>query len=510
IRGRFDEGRYRSLLQNNRMKPEDFEVMIAQELRQEKIQQLLLTFSPVTEKEVLDQYTYANREVKISYAHFQPDRYKTSVKTDQSGMEKYFEEQKERYRIPEKIKDAYVVFDPEAYKKTSKADEGQIRDYYDENLDLFKEKKQVNAKHILFKLAENASQEEEAKVREKALGVLKKAKEGEDFSQLAKRFSEDAGTKENGDLGYFSAGQMVKPFESAAFALSKGEISDLVRTPFGYHIIKVEAIKEARTKTFEEVHDQIALKHISTRAADEAHEKALVFLDQMPYQTALPQYASEHKEKATETDFFSQKDAIPAIGDDERLKQTLLSLKENEVSEVMEVQGKFYIIQVTGRKPSALPDFQEVSEQVKADYTSHLTMQEAKAAAEQFLAKLKEGKEWAVLSKETHIETKTTEFFSRQKPAQGVDFGMIEAALTLNQNKRYPETVFEAEKGIFVIRWEGQQGIDPKKYEEEKGNYRSMVARLKQQTAYKEWLDNLRKNATIRMMDTIEGIDAGG
>jgi peptidyl-prolyl cis-trans isomerase D len=83
IRGRFDEGRYRSLLQNNRMKPEDFEVMIAQELRQEKIQQFLLTFSPVTEKEVLDQYTYANRKVKISYAYFQPDRYKKSVKIDE-------------------------------------------------------------------------------------------------------------------------------------------------------------------------------------------------------------------------------------------------------------------------------------------------------------------------------------------------------------------------------------------------------------------------------------------
>ena len=87
---------------------------------------------------------------------------------------------------------------------------------------------------------------------------------------------------------------------------------------------------------------------------------------------------------------------------------------------------------------------------------------------------------------------------------------MIEAALTLNQNKRYPEKVLESEKGVFVIRWEGQQGIDLKKYEEEKDNYRNMVARLKQQTAYKEWLDHLRENAKIKMMDSIEGIDAGG
>ena len=510
IRGRFDEGRYRSLLQNNRMQPEDFEALIGQELLQEKVQQFLMTFSPVTEKEVLDQYTYANRKVKISYVHFNPDRYKTSVKIDQGGMEKYFEEQKEKYKIPEKIKITYVVFDPEAYKKDQRVDEEQIRGYYDENIDQFKEKKQAKAKHILFKLEETASQEEEAKVKEKALAVLKRAKAGEDFSQLAKKFSEDPGTKENGDLGYFSAGQMVKPFESAAFALKKGEISDLVRTPFGYHIIKLEDIKEAITRPFEEVHDQIAQKLISIGAADEAHEKALVFFDQMPYQTSLAQYASEHKQKATETDYFSQKDPIPAIGGDERLKQTLFSLKEDEVSEVMEVQGKFYIIQVTGRKPSALPAFQEVSDRVKADFTSHLAMQGAKAAAEQFLAKLKEGKDWTALSKETHIETKITEFFSRQDQVPEVDFELREAAFMLNQNKRYSDTVFESEKGVFVIRWEGQQGIDPKKYEEEKGNYRNMVARLKQQTIYKEWLDHLRKNATIKMMEAIEGIDAGG
>jgi peptidyl-prolyl cis-trans isomerase D len=368
----------------------------------------------------------------------------------------------------------------------------------------------VKAKHILFKLGESASQEEEAKVKEKALAVLKRAKAGEDFSQLAKKFSEDPGTKENGDLGYFSAGQMVKPFESAAFALKKGEISDLVRTPFGYHIINLEDVKEATTKSFEEVHDQIAQKLTSIAAADEAHEKALVFFDQMPYQTSLAQYASERKQKATETDYFSQKDPIPGIEGDERLKQTLFSLKEDEVSEVMEVQSKFYIIQVTGRKPSALPDFQEVSDRVKTDYTSHLAMQEAKSTAEQFLAKLKEGKDWTALSKEAHVETKITEFFSRQDQVPEVDFELREAAFMLNQNKRYSDTVFESEKGVFVIRWEGQQGIDPKKYEEEKGNYRNMVARLKQQTAYKEWLDRLRKNATIKMMEAIEGIDAGG
>jgi peptidyl-prolyl cis-trans isomerase D len=512
FRGQFDQARYAATLEENRMKPEDFELIIAQELLQEKVQQFLMTFSPVTDQEVLDQYTFANRKVKISYVQFQPDRYKNSVKVDQGGREKYFEEHKEKYRVPEKIKIAYVVFDPDVYKKEQKITEQQLKDYYEDHISAFKEKKQVRARHILFRLSEKASKEEEEKVRDKALAVLKKAKEGENFAHLAETYTEDPGTKkEGGDLGYFSSGQMVKPFEDAAFKLKKGEISDLVRTPFGYHIIKVEDIKEARTKSFEEVRNQIAETLVKRGAADEAQEKALTFLDQMPYEADLKQYASEHKLTAKETDYFSQGEAIPGVGGDEKLKQTIFSLGKEETSDVMEFQGKFYIFQVMDRKASFLPSFDQVAEQVKKDYDSYLAMAAAKAAAEQFVAKLKEGKEWAPLCKEFQVEPKTTGFFSRQDyiPEISQSSEARQAAFAINQKKRYPNTVFETEKSVLVIRWEGEEGIDQKKYQEEKANYREMLVRTRQQVIFQEWLDHLRKDAKIKIVEPIEGVDEG-
>jgi peptidyl-prolyl cis-trans isomerase D len=512
FQGQFDQSRYAAMLDQNRMKPEEFESTIAQELLQEKVEQFLMTFSPVTDQEVLDQYTFANRKVKVSYVEFQPDHYKSSVKPDQSGTKKYFEEHKEQYRVPEKIKIAYVVFDPEEYRKEQTISEQRLKDYYEDHINSFKEKEQVKARHILFRLAENASKEDEAKVKAKALEVLKKAKEGEDFAQLAKKYSEDPGTKkEGGDLGYFSSGQMVKPFEDAAFKLKKGEISGLVRTPFGYHIIKVEDIKEARTKSFEEVRNQIAETLIKRGAADEAHEKALTFLDQMPYQVDLKQYASGHKLTTKETDYFSQKEAIPGIGGDEKLKQTIFSLGKEETSDVMEFQDKFYIFQVRDRKASYLPSFDQVAEAVKADYVSYLAMNAAKAAAEKFLAKLKEGKEWIPLCKEFKEEPKTTGFFSRQDyvPEISQSLEAHQAAFAINQGKRYPDRVFETEKSVLVLRWEGEQGIDQKKYQEEKGNYRDMLIRTRQQVLFQEWLDYLRKNATVKITEPIEGVDVG-
>ncbi|HEX9909417.1 MAG TPA: SurA N-terminal domain-containing protein, partial [Desulfatiglandales bacterium] len=228
FRGRFDESRYRSVLQNHHMTPEDFEALVAREMIQEKVEQLLTTLSPVTDQEVLEQYTFANEKVKISYVEYKPDQFKKKVKVEPAAMEKYFEDHKETYRVPEKIKVVYVVFDPDAYKDQMKVSEDQIKDYYEDNMDTFKEKKQVKARHILFMLAENASKEEEEKVKQKALSILQQARAGADFAELAKKHTEDPSGKENGgDLGYFSAGQMVKPSEDAVFKLKKDEISDL-------------------------------------------------------------------------------------------------------------------------------------------------------------------------------------------------------------------------------------------------------------------------------------------
>ena len=506
FRGAFDESRYRSVLLNNRMTPEDFEEVLSQELLQEKVRQFLTTFSPVTEQEILDQYTYANKKVKVSFVQFKPDQYKDKVKVEEASLEKYFEENKEKYRIPEKIKVVYIVVDPNAFKDQVKVSDEQIKEYYEEHIDTFKEKKRVKARHILFKLAENASPEEEAKVKQKAEDVLKKAKAGENFAELAKKYSEGPTAKDGGDLGYFSENQMVKPFEEAAFKLKKGEVSDLVRTSFGYHIIKVEDVKEARTKSLEEVKGQILAKITKTATSDLAYEKALTLLDQMPYDSDLKQYAADHQMKAEETNFFSLADTIPSVGGDEKLRQTLFSLEKNQTSEVIEQGGKFYIFQVADRQPSALPALADVKEKVQADYTAYLAGEEAKKAAESYLQKLKGGEDWSKLAKENHLEAKTSEFFTRRDTVKEIGYSpeFHEIAFGLNAERRYPEKVFQNDQGVFVLRWEGEEGINTAKYEEEKQQYRDMLKQAKDQEVFKEWLDNLKKKAEIQISRSLD------
>ena len=153
----------------------------------------------------------------------------------------------------------------------------ESRKYYDEHQDQFKQSEQVKASHILIKVEPTASDEQKAEARKKIEAVQGKLKKGDDFAVVAKEYSEGPSKSRGGDLGFFGRGQMVKPFEDAAFTMDVEEVSGVVETKFGYHIIKVSEKKPASTSSYSEVKDQLQqhLKQQKTRQAVEAYVEEL-------------------------------------------------------------------------------------------------------------------------------------------------------------------------------------------------------------------------------------------
>lgn len=509
VNGLFDVGRYRALLSQNRMAPEDFEANVSQELLQEKLKQWLGTLVPVTDQELRDQFVFSNEKVKVSFVEFKADGFKKGVKVEDAPMEEYFKEHKEEYRVGEKIKLTYVVIDPDSLKAQVTLSEDEIKSQYEYNLETFKEPKRVKARHILFKVKEGASEEEEKGVREKAKAVLEELKKGADFAELAKKHSEDLSNKaQGGDLGFFPAGRMTKPFEDAAFSLKPGDLSDPVRTEFGYHLIKVEEVKEARTKGLDEVRDQISKRLTEGMAGELAHERGLAFLDQMPYEADLAKFAAERGLKAKETDYFSQDQPIPDVGGDDKLKQSLFSYGEKETSELIELNNKFYVFQISGKKPSYIPELPEVKDKVREAYTQFLASKEALAAAETYLDGLKQGKEWKSMAEEKGITPAETDFFGRRGSIPKIGFlpELTEVAFTLNENRPYPGKAYSNPSGsAYVIRWDGKAPIDETKFEEQKETLRLSLAQAKQAATFQQWLDDLKARADIEIEISLKG-----
>ena len=497
--GRFDQNRYHALLGNNRMTPMDFEEAIKHDLLQAKVMHFLSTFMPVSNHEALDNYSFSNEQVKISYVQFAPKDYKKSVKVDDTEMGTYFEENKENYRIPEKIKISHITIDPAAFKDDVKLEDQRIEYYYEDNLEKFKVEKEIKARHILFRVSPEASEEEENKIKEKALSVLEEARKNKDFAALAKKYSEGPTAEKGGDLGYFSRGRMVEPFEDVAFGMEKGEISDLVRTEFGFHIIKVEEIKEARTKPFEEVKKQIERTLLNHESGVLAYNRAIDLLDHLPYDVDLARYAEENNVPMRVTGFFSQDQPVPGIGGDVKFRESLFALDKGDVSQMVELNNKYYIIQVVDKQASYLPEIEEVSANVKNDFINHLSAIAAKTAAEKYLEQLRQGKDWETLAKENKLKPQVTDFFTRQRlpPIIGYAPELLETVFTLNEDNRYPEQVFENTKGTFVVRWEEKKGIEPDKYKEEEADYRNATLMVKTQAVYRDWIERIKEGADI-------------
>jgi peptidyl-prolyl cis-trans isomerase D len=501
--GRFDVNRYNSLLNQNRITTEDFETSIAQQLLESKITQFLTTFSLVTDQELVDKYTFENEKRMISYVQFLPKDFEDSVEYERSALEDYFAEHREEYRMPEEIQIVYITIDPNDFAKEVVISDEEMESYYEENIDLYQQERQVKARHILFRLDAENPEEEEETVRERALSVLEKARAGEDFADLAKEYSEGPTNEKGGDLGYFPEGQMVKPFNDAAFGMERGEISDLVKTQFGYHIIKVEDIKEAGTKLFAEVQDEIRDRLLQITTGDLAHEKALTLMDQMPYQgVVLTQYAETHQVPVEQSEYFSSNETIPGIGGDPGIKNTIFSLEKDDVSDLLEFEDKYYIVQVIDKKASYLPELKDVEEEVTKNFVSYLATQKARNTAEEYLEGLKEGKSWEEFATEHSLSPQKSEFFTRNNSMAQAPYSsdFREVVFDLDEDRRYPDKVFENNKGIFVIRWEGREGIDKEKFEQEKEDVRALLMKEKQQIFLEDWMQSLKNRAKIERL----------
>jgi peptidyl-prolyl cis-trans isomerase D len=505
VNGQFDMGRYQSLLGHNHMTPEDFETTITQDLLDRKLQQFLFAFLGVTEQEVLEHYTFINEKIKLALVAFHPEDFRKSVTFDEAALKGYFESHQERYRVPKNIQVAYVEIDPAAFKDGVRITEKEIQSFYEYNHAAYSQPKQIKARHILFELGEDALKETEEKVRKAAEEVLARARKGEDFAKLAAAHSSCPSKSKGGDLGYFEKGQMTPAFDEVAFNLKKGEISDLVRTPFGYHIILVEDIKEARTQSLEEVRADIVESLTMSAAAELAHEKGLSIVDQMPYDIKLGVYANQHGLKAKESALFSKSEPIPGIDGSEKVTETLFALGKNETTELIELGGRFYIFQVVGSRESYLPELKDVAETVRKDYTDYLAAQEATAAATEYLTELKEGKPWDQLAKEKGLTPKETDFFTRRGPISEIGYApeLLETAFRLNAQERYPDKPFVNDKGAFITRWLEKKAIDETTFRKEDKKYRESLVQAKHRRIFESWLDNLRQNAKIEIVTPV-------
>src|SRR5712692_5001019 len=251
-----------------------FEELIRQSLLEEKFRKLVTDGISVGPAELQDEFRYKNEKVKLDYAVIKPEELEAKITPSDAEFKAAYEKNKSKYQVPERRSVRYALLDVNQLRQSLQISDDMLKQQYQANIQQYQVPNQVHVQHILFRTVGKTDAEVE-EIKKKAEDVLKQAKKGAKFDELAKKYSEDPGSKDKGgDLSWIRQGQTVPEFEKTAFGLAPGQISDLVKTQYGFHIIKVLEKETAHTKPFEQVKDSIRSPLLLTQADKQASDTA--------------------------------------------------------------------------------------------------------------------------------------------------------------------------------------------------------------------------------------------
>src|ERR1700690_1275084 len=343
---------YADFIQRNNMSIDQFEKLEKEYILIRKLQALVEASAFVSDSEVHDEFEHRNTKIKFEYAVItQADILKGLHPADEE-LKAFYEHNKPGYTnsIPEK---------------------GQV--YYDQHRDEYRVPDQVKVRHILIKtpLPAPGQKEDEkaiAEARAKAEDILKQVKAGGDFAKLAEKDSDDPGTaKAGGELGWIGRGRTVPEFEKVAFSLPKGQISDLVKSSYGFHIIQVEDKQDDRLKSFAEMKNEISEK-VKQQKVERATETAANGLLSAARTDGFEKAAAAKGATAVTTDFISHSDILPGLGASPQLMDAIFNEPDKAPPDIVQVPQGYVVFQLLTVRPPATPTFEEIRARVESEF----------------------------------------------------------------------------------------------------------------------------------------------
>ncbi len=435
-----------------------FEQKTLPNLRMSRLQQSVTSLVRITDQDVKEFYRDENEKVKIRYVYVPSyDFQKTDIPVSDDQIEAYYREHKQEFKVQPSANLSYVQFDKEP------------------------------------------SPEDAEEVRQRLLEAKRDITEGEDFADVAMDYSEDFASADNGgDLGWFKKGAMVPEFENTAFSLQPGEISEPVKTPFGWHLIKVEE------KKGEGEDQEVKARHILLQIAPSEETVAMLkeqadeFLDKAS-QSGFSEAAEEMKVPVLETDWFTQGGSIKSLGRNAQVDDFTFSNDQGKLSDVIETSKSFYVFRITGKRPAGVSPLEEVKPVVKQKLIKAQAATMAFDKAQGIFAQITEGKSFKKAAEENNAKFAETEELSRNGriPGIGSPPELIGTAFSLTQPDQMAPPV-KTDQGSFIVQLVSRSATNDSLFAAEKDSLSMVVLQAKQSQVYQDWFTQVKEKAEIK------------
>jgi peptidyl-prolyl cis-trans isomerase D len=425
-----------------------FEELIRQSLLEEKFRKLVTDGVSVGPAELQDEFRYKNEKVKLDYALIKPEDLESKISPDEAEIRSAYEKNKSKYQVPERRVVRYALVDVNQIRQSLQISDAMLKVQYQANVQQYQVPNRVHVEHILF-MTVGKTDAEVDEIKKRAEDVLNQAKKGGKFEDLAKKYSEDPGSKDKGgDLGWITQGQTVPEFEKTAFSLSPGQVSDLVKTQYGFHIIKVLEKETAHTKPFEEVKDSLRAPLLLSQADKLASDTADQLSSEIRQSSkiSLDELASKHHLTVSETRPISATDPLLELADSKEAKNAIFQLHIGELNPPVRTDRGYVVLSVKSIQPAHQGSLEEVRDRVIADLKREKSTELAKNKAEELIKRVKAGEKFDSAAKALGLEPKTSDPIARDgsipsaasgkqvAAAFNLKAGDVGTPLTLGQN----------------------------------------------------------------------------
>ena len=499
--GTFSMERYKSILASNRMAPTKFENSLRFDRLTEIAARDIGNFATVaTDYEVMAVYNQINEKISLNFVKVSPKDFLEKVEINDELLKTWFETVKDNYKTEPRLKLKYLTFTFDAISKKIEIDEAKIEEYYKENLSDFQVPEKRHARHILLKAGDKDSKQVHEEKKRKAEEVLQLAKNGGDFADLARKYSEGPSKESGGDLGFFPTGSMVPPFDAAVSALQPGEISNVVKTRFGYHIIFLEEIKPAETPPLSKVKERITqilqrkqAENLTFQVANSAYEGIISA-------GSFASYAEKNKDaQILETGFVARSDAPEILRQDPLFLDKAFSLNKGELSSLIKGQSGYAIFLAEDLKEPVIPPFDTIKSKLTDDFKKAESEKLAESSAKEILDAVAGGKDLEAVAQEKGVALQTSGLLGQKESAQKSSFpaSLVKDAFQLSPSSPLPKKPGQFGDDFYVYTLLSRKNPAPPEDLTELDRYRKDLLSYKRQQILSAWLRNAEMHAEI-------------
>ncbi len=505
----FNPKNYRRVLASQGISETYFESKVREDVRYRKLLDAMAGGADLLPEEVKERYAFKHESVKLEYLALDPSVVAKQALPDESEVQEYYEEHKVDFYLGETRRVDYLKWDLSELLPLASASEEEIKEYYQEAKDRYLEAPpQVKVRHIILRVSKEAPEIDVIEAQTKIEEIRREAQKPDaDFAELASKYSEGPTRDDGGDLGWFTKKEyaseldmqaLLPDLEEAAFAIEEGEVSEPVRTDFGFHLLMVEEKKEAEYSPFEEVEEKVEETILTIKALEAGKEKANQIKSRVEKGDSLTNAAREAGREVKTSEWFQlSDDHIFRMPDSSVIIEKAFELDMNELSEPLLGDEHVYLIKVVEKKPERQGTLEEVKDRIIAKLKPAEEMKSTLDTAQDYLSQLKQDEiSTQELADKEGIESGETDYMERAEVLiQGVGYSdTLEKEVDyMNPENTWPQKPVILGEKVVIIHLLDLKPPDMEEFEEEKEEYKTQLLAKKQNEVVQTWLDSLKE-----------------